>query len=290
MPPVFGPASPSHSRLWSRAAGSATARDPVADRDDAGLAALEPLLDDQRRARRPGGPRGTTARARSPARPTRSRSRPCPPASPSALSTARAPPASSSRTKAIAASSSPAAERPRPGRPDARRRRRPRGRTPSTSRAWPPSRSGPKTAMPGVPQRVGDAGRQRRLGPDDHQLRGVLARERATTAAGSSGSTRRDPDVRLGRDPGAPRRDQHLVHARLAAQLPGERVLAAAAADDEDAGGHHEGHRGDVTRSGRRRRAVPLRPPRALDGLGPLGADRDEHDRDAARASSRADT
>ena len=38
-----------------------------------------------------------------------------------------------------------------------------------------------------------------------------------------------------------------LVHAGLAAQLPGERVLAAAAADDEDAGGHHEGHRGHIS-------------------------------------------
>ena len=56
----------------------------------------------------------------------------------------------------------------------------------------------------------------------------------------------------------AARRDDHLVDARLAGQLPGQRVLAAATADDHDPGRHHEAHAGRPgrLRIGRQARSI----------------------------------
>ena len=51
MPPVFGPVSPSPTRLKSCAGASATARVAVADREDRDLRAGHALLDDHRAAR-----------------------------------------------------------------------------------------------------------------------------------------------------------------------------------------------------------------------------------------------
>ena len=49
-----------------------------------------------------------------------------------------------------------------------------------------------------------------------------------------------DPNPRLRRDPGAARRDDHLVDTRFRGKLPGERVLAPATADDEHPGRHDQ--------------------------------------------------
>ena len=48
MPPVFGPVSPSPTRLWSWAEASGTARLAVDQREQAGFLALEEFLDDHR--------------------------------------------------------------------------------------------------------------------------------------------------------------------------------------------------------------------------------------------------
>ena len=133
---------------------------------------------------------------------------------------------------------------------------------------------GPKTAIPASIERVGDAGRQRRLGPDDDQLGGLAPGDRDDRRRVERIDARHAADTRLARDRVAPRRDDDLVDARLGGQLPGERVLAPAAAHDEDPGRHHRGSR-------RQPRAVAHRPPGPLDRLGPLRPDRHEHDRDA---------
>ena len=244
MPPVFGPVSPSHSRLWSRAAGKAIARDP--SQIAMTLASYPWSRSSMTRAGasagRPARNEGTSSIACSADSVTMT---PLPPARPSALRTASAPPASSSSTKACASAACPPRERPGPCGPDPGLRRdlvaeRLRGLEPGRL----PIRAEDRDAR--LPEGIGDAGRQRRLRSDHHELRGVLPRQ-GDDRARIQRIDARDPDVGLGRDPGAPGRDQHLVDAGLAAQLPGERVLAAATADDEDAGGHHEGHRGDLT-------------------------------------------
>ena len=226
---------------------------PVADRDDARLAALEPLLDDE--GGRVRGLPGEERRhgARSPARPTRSRSRPCPPASPSALSTA--PRAGGVQLAHEGLPPRPSRRHGTPGRaPSGRPRpRRPRGRTPSTSRAGPPPRSGPKTAMPGRAQRVGDA--RRRAAP---RARPPPAPTRAPAPAPTTARRVERVDARVTRTCGSPAipalagRDQHLVHAGLAAQLPGEGVLAAATADARGSGSASRGSSDATPRSGRR--------------------------------------
>ena len=167
---------------------------------------------------------------------------PLPAARPSALSTAPVPPASSSRTKAIAASSSPAANA------RARAARTPAAAATSWQNALEVSSLRRLAVRPedGDPRRP--AAHRRRRPPAAPRARRRPARRRARAPArrpraGSSGSTAATRTCGSPEIPALPGRDQHLVHARLAAQLPGERVLAAAAADDEDAGGHHERHR-----------------------------------------------
>ena len=226
----------------------------------------------------PRPPRGARRRRRRRAV-DRTRSTPLPAARPSALSTTPCPAAASSRD-----------ERPRraplagtPGRgPSARRPlARPRGRTPCESRcARPPGR-----AEHGEP---GRRGAHRRRPPR------AAPPARSTT---SSAASARGADDRLGiqrvdagrqrtRDSAAiaalPGRDDHLVHARLAGELPGERVLARAAADDQ----RPRRRRCDAS-SGQPGPAAH-RPPGPLDRLGPLRPHRHEHDRHAGELLDRA--
>ena len=99
-----------------------------------------------------------------------------------------------------------------------------------------------------VSQRIGHAGGERRLGSDDNELAGL-----ATGKRQDRGRIQRvDPgdaaDTRFLRDGVAPRCDDDLVDARLGGQLPGERMLAPAAAHDEDPGRHDQAHAGNPAR------------------------------------------
>ena len=125
-------------------------------------------------------------------------------------------------------------ERPAPGHRDARRL----GDLPAERlRALDPGRGGARAEdrEPGVRERVGDAGGQRRLRPDDDELGGEPPGDRddRRTVERIDGLA---ADPRLRRDPVGSGRDEDLVDARLGGELPGQRVLAAAAADDQDPG------------------------------------------------------
>ena len=172
MPPVFGPVSPSPRRLWSRASGRARAALAVAQGDEARLRAVQPLLDDHDAAR------VRRASRRSPARRDSRSSHtvtPLPAASPSALTTTPRPSSASVAAKASAARI--VGERLGAGHPDARRGRDlvaerlaaldPRGRL-----ARPEDRDARRA------ERIGHAGRERRLGPDDHELDRLATGER----------------------------------------------------------------------------------------------------------------
>ena len=92
MPPVFGPASPSRTVLWSSADASSASRVAVAQRHHRHLAPGEPLLDHDARAGVAERPLGQHARARPPwPRPcVDATTTPLPAARPSALTTTRA--------------------------------------------------------------------------------------------------------------------------------------------------------------------------------------------------------
>ncbi len=99
MPPVFGPRSPSHNRLWSRAGRQRHGPLAVADRDDARLVPDEALLDDQGRSVR--GTAGDEPRdeLEGLVKAVGDTMTPLPAASPSALRTMPRPAAASSRRR-----------------------------------------------------------------------------------------------------------------------------------------------------------------------------------------------
>ena len=201
MPPVFGPRSPSHSRLWSRAAGSATARASVADRDDARLAAARAAprrRSARRRARAERLDRRRRLRRRCAATTT-----PLPAARPSALTTT--PPPRSASSRAYAAASAGSSNDRRAGHRDAGRlgdlvaerlrRLDPRG-----------CRRRAERRDAGRLERVGDAGRERRLRPDDDELDRSAA-GRASTIGGRRRARRPRRAIRTrgsSRDPADP--------------------------------------------------------------------------------------
>ncbi len=240
MPPVFGPRSPSHRRLWSRAAGRAAARVPsqtamtLASRPSrrssmtrAGASGRAPGEERRREVERLLGRVGDDhALARG-----------------EAVGLEDGEPAvgvelADERQGRVGLA---ARERARPRHPDAGRRgdlvaerlrRLERGRGPV----------GPEDRDPRGAQRVGDPDRERRLRPDDDELRRHGARERD-----DRGRVERvdghGADACLAGDAGAARGDDDLVDAGLGRELPREGVLAPAATDDEDAGRHDERHR-----------------------------------------------
>ena len=191
MPPVFGPVSPSPRRLWSRAAGSSRIALAVAQREDARLAALEPLLDDDPAARLAKAlidqavPDRCSASAMSPHTVT-----PLPPARPSALTTTRP-----ARARAKSSAAAASVERRRPRWPSHARRSH-------TSRAEDllPSRRaaaalGPKTGDAGRAQTIGEAGHERVLRPDHDQV-DRLAPARPTMAVDIGDATAGRPSRR----------------------------------------------------------------------------------------------
>ena len=167
---------------------------------------------------------------------------PLPAARPSALRTAPSPSAASSRMNAATRRSSPPANARAAGHRHAGRRRdlvaerlgrlEPRGLA-----------TGPNTAIPAPASTSATPAASGASGPDDDEVDRLAPARAAATAAGSSGSTGTHRTRGSCAIAGAPRRDDDLVDARLARQLPGERVLAPATADDEDPGGHGQGHR-----------------------------------------------
>ena len=280
MPPVFGPWSSSHRRLWSRAAGSAIARVPS---QIAMTLASRPASRSSTTSagpvRRPSGEE-RAAGARSPARAILGHDHALARGEPVGLE-------HRARAGGVQVAHVGARPRPsrRPGTPGRAAVRTPAASATSwqnafdvSSRAASPVRA--EDGDPGRAQRVGDARAERRLRSDDDQLRRVRPRQRDDRRRVERVDGR-DAHVRLAGDRRAAGRDQDLVDARLAAELPGEGVLATAAAEHEHPGRHDERH-ATLAHAGRR----PWRsgPPRALDRLGPLGPDRDEHDRDARRA------
>jgi hypothetical protein len=81
---------------------------------------------------------------------------------------------------------------------------------------------------------VGEAGHQRRLGADHHQVDARASRAASAKASTSAGSgSGAPPAVPALPGPPAPR------HARRAAERPREGVLAPAAAHDQDRRGAH---------------------------------------------------
>ena len=96
--------------------------------------------------------------------------------------------------------------------------------------SWAAASVGPKQAIPAARDGVGDAGDQRRLGPDDHEVGPEVARERGDRLAGHRVDVVQGRD---GRDARVPRGGVHLVDRRVAGQGEGEGVLAPAGSDDE---------------------------------------------------------
>ena len=102
------------------------------------------------------------------------------------------------------------------------------------------SRVGPKHRIAGGRQRVGEAGHERRLGADHHQV-GPLGLRRGHEPLDVVGRDVQGPDL-LG-DPGVARRADQLGLLGRAQQRVHDRVLARARADDKNPGA--------VTRSSR---------------------------------------
>ncbi len=124
----------------------------------------------------------------------------------------------------------------------------------------------PEAGHPGGADGVGDPGHQRRLGPDDHQVRGE-PRHQLQHGTGVGGVDR------LGVvEPRVARRADHPLHGRVAAQRLDEGVLARAGAEDEDL------HAGDASGRGRIsgvESAVLIAVPEAEPVVGPWRAQGD---------------
>ena len=164
---------------------------------------------------------------------------PLPAARPSALTTQPAPPSASRGREGDRRLGF--GERRGLGHPDARPPPRSRGRTPCSTRSGRPPgsarrpRSRPPRSASATPAARGASG------PTTTSSAATDARDRHDRGA-VQWIHRHAADPWLRRDPGTPRRHDDLVHARLAGQLPGQRVLATATADDQDPGRHDQAH------------------------------------------------
>ncbi len=198
IPPVFGPSSPSSNRLWSRAAGSATARLPS-------HSAITLASAPSSRSSMTSGPaaaRSTIARASSRGWPGPKTVTPLPPASPSAFTTNPLP-RCASRWIAAAASAGVVAT-------VACAIRTPAASATSWQNALELSiraaaRVGPKTAIPASPSASAIPAASGASGPMTTSS-AASARARATTAAPSSVSTvfvRTRASCAIPSDPGA---------------------------------------------------------------------------------------
>ena len=278
MPPVFGPSSPSHSRLWSRAAGRATARVP--SQIAITLASSPWSRSSMTSAGAPAGWPSTNDGASSSAWSIESHTiTPLPAARPSALSTTPAPSAASASTKASAPAVSP------PANAIARAIRTPADSATSWQNAFDVSsaaaaRVGPNTGIPAASSASATPTESGASGPTTTSSTDA-ARATPTTASGSSGSTgtqRTRGSAAIAALPGAtttslPPGSCASFHARACSRPPPPSTRTRVGwwrltgASCPSSGGLHG--------------PVAHRPPRPLDGLGPLRPDGDEDDRDA---------
>ena len=148
MPPVFGPISPSPTRLWSRAAPRNTASVPSHSANRLHSSPGQALLDHHRAPARRSRAMQTRATAASASSTVSATTTPLPAASPSALTTIGAP---RRRTNSIASAGVGEPLPPR-GR-DARRVADLLGEAPCCPRAAPPPRSARSSGSPPPPSR-----------------------------------------------------------------------------------------------------------------------------------------
>ena len=279
-----GPGSPSRRRLWSRAAGSASA--VVASQMAMTLASCPSRLARRPRAGRP-SPKAPSTSAPRMAASARSASvaqtsTPLPAASPSALTTTGPPSLSARRTAATASVNAPR-------RPSGRRPRR-RDLAAERLAGLEPRRRGARARTRRCRRHgvVGQPGDQRRLRPDDDQVGLGSPAADAMTASESAGHDVGREQRRRRPCPGCPAPRRRL-DARLRGQPPGERVLARARADDQhSARPRRHGHRRVVPRARGDRPRSPAGP-RAIVCVrsGPTLTMRDRHARRAPRARRR---
>ena len=184
MPPVFGPLSPSPTRLWSCAERERNRSLAVAEREERGFLAVEEFLDHDFPRRLARGRRRTSCRWRLRLlRPSRATTTPLPAASPSAFTTIGAP----LRAHIVL------------GRRRAREALIGGGRDfvgpaqvlGEAFRAFQPRRrlARPEGLDAGRLQIVDDAGDQRRLRADHHEARSRCAWQNAITASWSARSS-----------------------------------------------------------------------------------------------------
>ena len=91
--------------------------------------------------------------------------------------------------------------------------------------------SGAEDGDSGVSEMVGEAGDERRLGPDHDQIELELTGqpEQSLSVLGADGMA-----VAERRHPGVSGRRMQLIELGALGDLPGERVLASARSDDQD--------------------------------------------------------
>ena len=222
------------SRLWSRAAGRATARSPSQIAMTLASRPRETLLDDD--ALDPRSVERRCDRARRPRRRRRTTT-PLPAARPSALTTTPSPPAACSRAYALSR-----------GRIVERRRAGPSATPAASATSWQKAFDdsiraaaavGPNVAMPASRSASATPAASGASGPITTSSTASRRGERRRSRRRRARSTRRrDPDARLLADRVRSGSDHDLVDAGLGGELPGEGVLASAAADDEDPGRH----------------------------------------------------
>ena len=226
IPPVFGPVSPSPTRLWSRLSDSGTVRSPSlsAKADTSG-----PSSSSSTTTTAPAAPKDRSTRQLRIAAIASSRSgattTPLPAARPSAFTTARPP---SSSTNALAFSTSSKLPERAVGMPLRCKS--------SFAKAFDPSRRaaeavGPKTTTPRACSASASPPTSGSSGPTTTRS-GRRWSTRLTICATSSIAAR----MALGqlRDAGVPGSRQQARHGGILREPPHERVLATAAADDED--------------------------------------------------------
>ncbi len=169
IPPVFGPRSPSRSRLWSCAGGSSTYRAPS---HRAMTLTSSPSSTSSSTSVRPASPSAASARTAATASSTPCATMtPLPAASPSAFTTTEP------RPRAQASASAHRGERPPGGRADPGGEHHLLG---EGLAALEPRGGGVGTEHRDAraPERVGHARHQRRLGPHHHQIGPRIAGER----------------------------------------------------------------------------------------------------------------
>ena len=227
MPPVLGPSSPSKIRLksWAGCIGTTVVPSQKANSETSGPSRYSSTTTSPAAS-----PRARAAAARSVVTMT-----PLPAARPSSLTTYGGPNAS----RAAATSSAPCAQ---PGG----RGRHAGGRHHVLGEGLRALEPGGLARRPEAGDArggdgVGDAGDERRLGADDHQVGAEIDGQRGHGLAGHRVDVVQGRD---GRDAGVARGGVHLVDIRVAGQGEGQGVLAPAGTDDERL--HAEPHAGRV--------------------------------------------